>query len=357
MVPVAGQGEVGARSDVTVTVEVHEGVGDDGLVAEWDALHAADPHATMFQTARWQRRFDAVLGGQRTLRTLAFRREGQLLGLVAESRELRRLPSGPSELLRLAGGDEVTDYLGPLSLPQERAAVADAYCAALAAERGWDEVVLGGLAADTGWHEHLALAARTHGLTVADAAVEAVCPVVDLSGGYDAYLIRLPGRMRQEAVRKARKLTRDVGPYEMFTFGAGALDEGLEAFLAQARAAEDEKSTFFHRAEMQRWFAELAAEYGPEGTLRIHRLDVAGMPAAMTVSLVADGRWGLYNSAFDPTLAAFAPGVVLVWELIALAAEEGCHTFDLLRGDEPYKYRFGAVDRELHTLTLLRGDV
>jgi CelD/BcsL family acetyltransferase involved in cellulose biosynthesis len=40
---------------------------------------------------------------------------------------------------------------------------------------------------------------------------------------------------------------------------------------------------------------------------------------------------------------------------LRLAADEGCHTFDLLRGDEPYKYRFGAVDRPLHTLTLLRG--
>ena len=76
----------------------------------------------------------------------------------------------------------------------------------------------------------------------------------------------------------------------------------------------------------------------------------------MTVSLVEPGRvWGLYNSSFDPTLAALAPGMVLVWELVERAAKEGCHTFDLLRGDEPYKYRFGAVDRELRTLTLVRA--
>jgi CelD/BcsL family acetyltransferase involved in cellulose biosynthesis len=46
--------------------------------------------------------------------------------------------------------------------------------------------------------------------------------------------------------------------------------------------------------------------------------------------------------------------MVLVWELIELATDEGCTTFDLLRGDEPYKYRFGAVDREVRTLTLVR---
>jgi len=340
---------------VSLTVEVHEGVGDAALVAEWDALLAQDPQASLFQSARWQRRFDTELGGQRALRTRAFRRDGVLVGVLAETRELRRGPVGPTELLAFGGGDDVTDYLGPVALPAERAAVAEAYVAALVAERGWDEVVLSGLAADAGWHELLAAAASAHGLTVATDEVHAVCPVVDVSGGYDLYLEQLPGRMRQEAVRKARKLTRDVGPHEVHAFAAPDLADGVEEFLAQAGAADDEKSTFFHRADMQRWFRALVEEYGADGTLRVHRLDVAGLPSAMTVSLVADGRWGLYNSSFDPSLAALAPGFVLVWELIRLAADEGCHTFDLLRGDEPYKYRFGAVDRPLHTLTLLRG--
>jgi CelD/BcsL family acetyltransferase involved in cellulose biosynthesis len=41
-------------------------------------------------------------------------------------------------------------------------------------------------------------------------------------------------------------------------------------------------------------------------------------------------------------------------ETIRLAAEEGCSTFDMLRGDEPYKYRFGATDVPLIRLLLER---
>jgi CelD/BcsL family acetyltransferase involved in cellulose biosynthesis len=74
----------------------------------------------------------------------------------------------------------------------------------------------------------------------------------------------------------------------------------------------------------------------------------------MTVSLVQDGEWGVYNSAFDPALASLGPGMVLVGELIELAAEDGCHVLDLLRGDEAYKYQFGAEDRPLERLTLVR---
>jgi CelD/BcsL family acetyltransferase involved in cellulose biosynthesis len=339
---------------MSLTVELHDGIGDAALVAEWDTLLARDPAASLFQSPRYLRRWDEVFGGQRALRIRAFRRDGLLVGLVAETRELLRLPSGPQELITFAGGSEVTDYLGPIAAPEDRAEVAEAYVAALAAERDWDEVVLGGLAADAGWHELLASAAATHGLGVHDVEIDDVCPRVDLSGGLDAYLGRLPGRMRQEVLRKSRKLARDVAPHEVFTFPAAELHEGIEAFLDQAAQADSEKAGFFRRDDMRRWFHVLVDEYGEDGTLRLHRLDVDGLPAAMTVSLVWGDTWGLYNSSFDPSLAALAPGVVLVWELIGLAAAEGMAAFDLLRGDEPYKYRLGAIDRPLHTLSLVR---
>ena len=339
--------------------DTHAGVGDDALVAEWDALAARDPHATVFQHARWLARWESVLAGQRELRTRTFRRDGELVGVLCETRELLRLPSGPVELIRLAGGDEVTDYLGPVAAPEDREAVADAYVAALAADRGWDELVLGGLAADTDWPALFADAAARHGLTVVHDDVEAVCPQVDLTGGFGAYLTRLPGRMRNELTRKARKLVRDAGPFEIHTYAPSDTLQGIEDFLTEVQSGDDEKAAFFRRPEMQQWFRTLAGEYAADATLRVHRLDIGELNAAMTVSLVdapdRDGRtWGLYNSSFDPTLAALAPGMVLIWELIERAADEGCITFDLLRGDEPYKYRFGAVDREVRTLTLAR---
>ena len=44
-----------------------------------------------------------------------------------------------------------------------------------------------------------------------------------------------------------------------------------------------------------------------------------------------------------------------IGQLIEQAAGEGCHVLDLLRGDEAYKYQFGAVDRPVDRLTLVRG--
>jgi CelD/BcsL family acetyltransferase involved in cellulose biosynthesis len=345
-----------AASVTPLTVETFDGTGDDAFVAQWDALVDRDPDGTLFQRARWLARWDDALAGQRRMRTRAFRRDGQLVGVLVETRELHGLASGPSELIRIAGGDEVTDYLGPVSAPEDRADVAHAYVAELASDRGWDEVVLAGLAGDSGWHELFAAAAVQLGLGVIEADVQDVCPRVDLDGGLDGYLHRLPGRLRQELVRKARKLARDAGPFEVHAYAPTDVASGVEDFLTQVQQGEDDKALFFRRPEMQTWFRTLADEYGSDGTLRVHRLDIGVLPAAMTVSLVdpSSGMWGLYNSSFDPTLTALAPGMVLIWELIVEAAGEGFTTFDLLRGDEPYKYRFGAVDREIRTLTLVR---
>jgi len=346
-----------ATSTAPVTVESFDGLGDERLVAEWDALLASDPDATLFQSARWLARWAQELSAHRRVRSRVFRRGGKLIGMLVETHELHGQASGPSELIRIAGGDEVTDYLGPVAAPEDRAAVARAYVALLAEDREWDEVVLNGLSADAGWHEHFAAAARELEIDVTEAHRQDVCPHVGLEGGFDGYLARLPGRLRQELVRKARKLARDAGPFDVHRYGPSDVVQGIEDFLAQAQRGEDEKSGFFRRPEMQQWFRALVDEYGPDGTLRVHRLDIGELPAAMTVSLVEPdgGTWGLYNSVFDPTLAALAPGMVLIWELLEQAAEEGCVEFDLLRGDEPYKYRFGASDREVHTLTLVRA--
>jgi CelD/BcsL family acetyltransferase involved in cellulose biosynthesis len=48
-------------------------------------------------------------------------------------------------------------------------------------------------------------------------------------------------------------------------------------------------------------------------------------------------------------------GSVLMYQAIRFAADAGARVFDFLRGTEPYKYRFGAVDRTDLTWMVPRG--
>ena len=62
-----------------------------------------------------------------------------------------------------------------------------------------------------------------------------------------------------------------------------------------------------------------------------------------------------YQWGWDPRWARHSMGSVLTYQAIRLAAERGARTFDFLRGAEPYKYRFGAVDRHDRTWLLPHG--
>ena len=336
-----------------VELRTHESLLTGGERSEWELLVEQDPAASIFQGPRYLEVWRNTLGAGTPLRTHTVHRDGRLIGVIVDANDLTGAPAGPEEIRRFAGGTEVTDYLGPVSRPEDRSDVADAYIANLAADVDWDEFVAGGLARDSDWAEVFRQAATAHGLTIFADEVEDVCPRVALTGTYDDYLAALPGKMRQELTRKTRKLARDAGDLELVEVPADEVGARIDAFLDQAAESFPEKAGFFRRADMHAWFAALAAEFADDRRLRLHELHVGGLPAASTVSLVDHGMWGLYNSSFDPALGSLAPGMVIVGLLIEQACEEKLGVFDLLRGDEAYKYRFGAVDRPVDRLTIV----
>jgi len=338
-----------------IELRTHEGMPQGAARTEWELLLDEDPTATVFHGPRFLSLWREVLGQRSPTRVHTVHANGRLIGVVADANDLEGSATGPQELRRFLGGTEVTDYLGPVSRPEDRTDVADAYVRNLAADVDWDEVVAGGLAEDAGWGDAFRRAADAHGLTIVDDDIEDVCPRIDLSGGYDAYQARLPGRMRQELNRKTRKLARDAGELELVEVPADETEAAMDDFLDEAAESFPDKAGFFGRADIHAWFRALAREFVDDHTLRVHRLQVGGLPAATTVSLVRGAQWGLYNSAFDPAMGSLAPGMVIINLLLEQAAGEGCRVFDLLRGDEPYKYRFGATDRRLERLTIARG--
>jgi CelD/BcsL family acetyltransferase involved in cellulose biosynthesis len=76
--------------------------------------------------------------------------------------------------------------------------------------------------------------------------------------------------------------------------------------------------------------------------LQLSFFTVDGKKAAAYLCLDYQDRIWVYNSGFDPQFREYSPGWVLLAYLIQHAIETGKHTFDFMRGDEEYKYRFGA---------------
>lgn len=309
----------------------------------WDALIEADPDATVFHTPRYQKLYWEELGSK-ALRVAFVRQGGE--PVAASAFEVRE------GVLSFVGGFDVTDYMGPVGLPAARDAAAKELVAALAARAEWERADLRGLPRDGRWLGSLTAAAAAVGLARA-VEDDGLAPFLGLPATFDRYLTRLPSKSRHELRRKRRRLLEthpDVRLVEADRDGTG---DDIGAFIEMHRASEGPKGRFMD-PRMERFFRRLADALLPDGTLRLVFLVAAGERIAAAVGF-RDGRvFRLYNSAYDRSHAAVAPGIVLVTELIRELIGEGAEALDFLKGSLRYKYRFGARPRPIGGLTLSR---
>jgi CelD/BcsL family acetyltransferase involved in cellulose biosynthesis len=315
---------------------------------DWSSLVTADPAGTFFHTPQYLKLYWEEFGAEPRHLLLAFAEgvAGQV-GAVAFERV--------GSTLRFLGGTEVTDYLGPVALPEVQPAVAKELVAALDRLDDWTEADLRGLPEDRGWLGLLAEAAAAQGLAAEIREDKnGVAPFLELPGSYDEYLERLPSKLRHEIRRKARRLEAEIGPWHICLATRETLEEFLDRFVELHRTSEGPKGVFLQPG-MEIFFRRLGEAFLPRGIFHLTFIEMEGhRKLAGTIGFRFEGTFFLYNSAFDRSYGSAAPGMVLVAEDIRIAIEGGCSGFDLLKGDYPYKYRFGAVPRAVKRLVLTR---
>jgi CelD/BcsL family acetyltransferase involved in cellulose biosynthesis len=76
--------------------------------------------------------------------------------------------------------------------------------------------------------------------------------------------------------------------------------------------------------------------------LRLVVLYLEGQPAAVEYGFLGDKTIFHYQCGFDPAFADAQPGWISLAATLRWAIGAGYRTFDMLRGDEPYKASFGA---------------
>lgn len=310
------------------------------LEPEWAALQARVPGATPFLHPAWHAVWLRHFGGDAAPVFLSIRREAELIGVAA----LDMHPGAAREL----GDHNVRDYAGPLALPGEEDAVAAGILEWLR-EDLTPAVTFWGLPADgamTGAIER----ASALGWTL-ERSREAVCPGVDLTGDFEAYVAALSKKDRHELRRKMRNLeAAGQAGFETADTPEGVAAK-LDRFFELMRISRGDKDEFLTPA-MEAFFRDLAATFPALGMLRLSTLTLDGVEIAMTLAFEDEANVYLYNSGYDPAFAHLAAGLVSKAWAIRDACERGKRRFDFLRGEEEYKRRLGGVEREVVTLAL-----
>jgi len=245
-------------------------------------------------------------------------------------------------------------------LPAVAAALAE-YLADTAGRQRWDAVDLRRLRCGDPAGDALADAfgAReiAEGWTL-NVEREDVCPVVTLpmDADMDTYLATLGKKERHEIRRKVRR-AEAVGEIHLDD-SADPLGD-LEAFIDLHQKRWGDLGLFPDTpgGAQSRVFARRLFELnGPDGPLRLTFLTVGGRRIAAGIHFETPDGYLYYNAGIDPDARDLSPGVLMVYAYVRRALDAGKRRLDFLRGDEPYKYEWGAVDEPIQRILVRRRD-
>jgi len=316
----------------------------DGLEAEWNALLERSANHVPFLrheylNAWWQTRG----GGEWPAAALAVvtaRQGGKLVGLAP----LFLTEWQGRRALLLLGSIEISDYLDLLAAPDDL----DEFCQGLLeflmkSELDWQVLDLYNLLDTSPTLSALENAAAVKGWKFRIEQLQH-SPYIPLPGDWETYLANIDKKQRHEIRRKMRRAEENEVPVYWYTASDPDMLVGeIEDFIRLM--ANDPQKALFLTEPMREQMRNMIRCAFEKGCLHLAFLEVGGEKAAAYLSFDYLDRLWIYNSGIDLRFRELSPGWVLLGELLRWANEAGRTEFDFMRGDEEYKYRFGAVDR------------
>ncbi|MDY7032975.1 MAG: GNAT family N-acetyltransferase [Thermodesulfobacteriota bacterium] len=320
----------------------------------WNDLLEESSSNDIFLTWQWQSTWWTHFGKGKELGLLAVRsKEGDLLGLAPFFLESL---SNCERVVEFIGGTDITDYLDIIVQSGSEEDVCREIVDFLESiQDDWDSVDLHCLKETSIALNVLKpiIIERGYSVTVSQ---EDVCPKIILPSSWNDYLDLLSKKDRHELRRKIRRIEgKSQSVYNKNIEDQDSLVSGMEQFFSLHRDSNSQKKSFMH-GNMEAFFQAIAHTLFAENWFKLSFLHRNGTSLASSLCFEYENKTYLYNSGYDPKNSSLSPGIVHVAHLIREAIEAGRMEFDFLRGNEPYKYRFGARDSYIYRMIIKKID-
>jgi CelD/BcsL family acetyltransferase involved in cellulose biosynthesis len=167
----------------------------------------------------------------------------------------------------------------------------------------------------------------------------------------------LDKKQRHELRRKLRRAESEADTRFIVVGTEHDLRAEMRRFVELHQKSTPEKDEFMD-PQMQGFFFDVASVLQAKGWLQLTFLEIDGHRAASLLNFDYGNSILVYNSGYDPAQFSYlSPGIVVTARCIEHAIALGRGKFDFLRGDEVYKYRFGAQDTKVHRLLIAQPGV
>ncbi|MFI6011241.1 GNAT family N-acetyltransferase [Streptomyces sp. NPDC051243] len=301
------------------------------LAGEWERLHRACPSATPFQSHAWLHSWWLSYGRPGGLRLVLVRRSGELVAAAPLMRVHHPLPA----LVPIGGA--ITDFHDVLvdgaAAAQGAWALADALTdMARTALVDFGEVRPGGAMERV----YLCWRGPRHRLPDSVCLELPAVPVNELVG-------RLSSRHAQRVRNKVKRLSRLGVEWRVVRHdeSEAALRRLLELHRLQWQGRKVSPEHL-----RPRFLEHLVRSVGPmtrSGQAAVLEFVLDGTVVAVNLNLLSGEMAGTYLYGFHPRLRerkVDVAAMLLHASAEHLASGDGCRVLSLLRGDEPYKYRW-----------------
>jgi CelD/BcsL family acetyltransferase involved in cellulose biosynthesis len=177
-------------------------------------------------------------------------------------------------------------------------------------------------------------------------------PRIALNGSFEEYLSRVEKKQRHEIKRKMRRAEASERGVRWHISNLDDVESEIDSFLGLMEHDED-KAGFLHDA-MREQMKAIIHEAHKNGWLWLAFLEADGQRIAANLNFDYNNKlWG-YNAGVNRAFMELSPGWVLLGHVLQWACENNRSEFDFMRGDEEYKYRFGAVNQYVMRVKLTR---
>jgi CelD/BcsL family acetyltransferase involved in cellulose biosynthesis len=322
------------------------------LRTAWNTVYERDPEAQFFLSWRWLAGVLETYPDQWMV-LVARGADGSYLGFLplrhetvwSKSRQQRRTE------IQFAGRLFWADYGGVLCLPEHDAAVLAAFASRLM-RMDWSHIYFKGFR----------VSARRFGLfmepfTDDRLSVEhqtsiingdtdnLVCPYVDLPDTFETYLAHTLSSNTRQKVRRLLRKVESSSRYAITTTSAATQSQDVEiletlwyTMWKPLKGSDTRRKATKYGMIVRRGL--------DDGLVHMPVLWHGETPVGVLASFVDwdKSRLLFFVGARDELFRDVAAGLVLHAVNIRWAIERGIRTYDLLRGNEPYKYSLGAAD-------------
>ncbi|HCI85641.1 MAG TPA: hypothetical protein DHV68_02215 [Dehalococcoidia bacterium] len=323
---------------------VEEGTFDD-LANHWQQLITHCDEPTFFDSLTWHKTWWSKFGNDAELKLLVVRSSNGELAMIAP------MMIEGSEISFLGGADLV-DYHDFLTRDRQNSDYVDAVVSKVSSMNGINKIVLQSIPGNSPTIGQFREAVENHGWKVS-LEQEDVAPRMELPASWDDYVSGLRKKDRHELRRKLRRLD-GAGEYRHVELKSPEdITDAMPEFMRLHRMSTPDKNEFMTE-DREQFFTKIAVELAREGITRLTFLEFEGQREATSLSFVCGGVRYLYNSGYNPAQYKLSVGLINHALSIKSSIQDGSRIFDFMRGNEPYKYHLGAVDRQVFALTATR---